>query len=290
MHLDDAIEAAGEQLTKKLTSGKNIAVVSFASSSNELSEHVIEVLTGYLVNHSQLTVVERKELDLIREEQNFQLSDDVDEETAKSIGKMYGADYLLTGNFRRVGTSWRLTLRCLDVEKGAIESMPQFRVNNSRQIHYWITGEEPEELNSPHLWTVGISGGTSFAAPWLIATINGTVAPFRYSFLEAGCDIGFVSATDSSGYYSVYPYLHYAMFNPFAKKGGWYAGGGAGWMFSTYTFDDLKVPTNTFALGFTGGVNIGDMLNVSYTLRTNLKSVNHKISVGLVYRFNKEEM
>jgi hypothetical protein len=86
---------------------------------------------------------------------------------------------------------------------------------------------------------------------------------------------------------SLYPFIHAVYFKPFAKSGGWYAGAGGGYMFGEYSFPEGKVPVNIFALDLTTGVNIGNIFDISYTLRTNFKSVNNKIAVGYVYRFKQ---
>ena len=146
------------------------------------------------------------------------------------------------------------------------------------------------------LWTLGASVGTSFAAPWVIGTIHGTIAPFKYSFLEIGCDAGFISRSDLVDfYYSIYPFAHYAFFLPFEKmnlplaKGGWYIGAGGGYMMAFYKFPVADIRKNIIAADLITGVNLFNVLDVSYTLRAALwdsfKSMSHKLSVGYTYRF-----
>jgi hypothetical protein len=142
-------------------------------------------------------------------------------------------------------------------------------------------------------WSVGASAGTSFAAPWVIGAVHGTFAPFRNSFLELGIDYGAVSGkADAESYYSLYPFVHYAWYSPFTLpvgrqgiSGGWYAGAGAGYMLGAYTFPEITIPVNEFAVDLIAGVNIWNMLDISYTLRTNFKSANNKLAVGYTYRF-----
>jgi len=148
-----------------------------------------------------------------------------------------------------------------------------------------------------NLWTVGASIGTSFAPPWFIGTIHGTIAPIKHTFLELGCDIGLVSASsDVKSYYSIYPFAHIAYFMPFTDinflpldKGGWYAGAGAGYMMAYYKFDEGDIWKRIIAADIIAGVNLFNFLDISYTLRAapweSITSVSHKISVGYVYRF-----
>jgi hypothetical protein len=144
---------------------------------------------------------------------------------------------------------------------------------------------KPPAPENAKLWTIGAGVGSSFAAPWIVGTMHGTIAPWHYSFLEIGLDAGFLSGVEDAGYYSIYPFLHYAFFLPFSNKGGWYIGAGGGYLIAEYNFSEEKVPVRTFGLDLTTGFNLWDMLDVSYTLRTNFSTVGNKVSVGYTYRF-----
>jgi len=149
-----------------------------------------------------------------------------------------------------------------------------------------IGGAKPE--NDPaKFWSVGASFGSSFAAPWILGTAHGTIAPFKYTFLELGFDTGFVSGEANVGYYSLYPYAHLAFFWPLmANKIGLYAGLGGGYLMVSYNFTNEGKYTENFMLGaVTAGVNFLDMIDVSYTLKTNFSARSHKVSVGYTYRF-----
>lgn len=149
-------------------------------------------------------------------------------------------------------------------------------------------GQSPANKAS-RLTTVGASVGTSFIDPWIIITARGTYAPFDNFFVEAGLDFGFLSSfSDVNIYWSLYPFVHIGYFIPFAKKGGWYIGVGAGYMFSQYGFisGEGTINVNTFAIDLTTGFNILNFLDISFTQRMTLNnSTNSKISVGYVYRF-----
>ena len=129
--------------------------------------------------------------------------------------------------------------------------------------------------------------GSCFIEPWVVGTIRGTVAPFKYSFFEVGLDAGFVSGMSDVGYYSFCPYVHAAYFWPLtANKIGLYAGAGAGYMWANYKFDtEGELPINTFAIDVMAGVNLFDMLDISYTFRTDFGNSSNKLSAGYTYRF-----
>jgi hypothetical protein len=156
------------------------------------------------------------------------------------------------------------------------------------------------------LWSVGASLGTSFGYPWIMVTVHGTLAPFAGSFFEIGFDCSLFSnsvwpdvfdgygsdGTDRAEYFSLYPYINYALFLPFArsangkKGGGWYAGAGIGVLFAQYTFETVGPVWDTvFAVNVLTGFRIGEAFDISFTLRTNFKSADIKLALGYSYRF-----
>jgi len=157
--------------------------------------------------------------------------------------------------------------------------------------------EKAEPTKAARLWSVGFSMGSTFFAPLIIGTVRGTIAPFDFSFVEFGLDGGLLSFYQNNEYYSLYPYVHYNVYIPLSNsgKGGWYAGLGAGYMYSQYTFDENSdayeyfgsehASFNHFAGDVVAGVNIADMIDISYTFRTTFKSASNKLSVGYMLRF-----
>jgi hypothetical protein len=143
----------------------------------------------------------------------------------------------------------------------------------------------PETDKAAKLWTLGVSAGSAFAAPLVIGTVQGTIAPIPYVFLQIGFDFGLISGDTEVDYYSMYPFAHLALFLPFPQSGGWYIGAGGGYMLGEYTFPEGKYPIDIFAADLITGVNILNMIDISYTLRTNFEGASNKISVGYTYRF-----
>jgi hypothetical protein len=137
-------------------------------------------------------------------------------------------------------------------------------------------------------WAAGVSLGTAFYRPWLIATIHAAYA-LPHSFLEAGMDVGLVSGDSNASYYSLYPFVDYAYSALFPVnfpiEANWYAGAGCGYWRSDYHSSEGAAAENKFIVHFIAGVNIINMFDISYTLRTNFKGINHKFSLGYVYRF-----
>jgi hypothetical protein len=144
---------------------------------------------------------------------------------------------------------------------------------------------QPLDPQEYRLNSVGASVGTSFAAPWLVGSAHGTYSPWDRSFFKLGVDVGMASGVRDTGYYSIYPFAHYAFFMPVAPKTGWYAGAGGGCMIARYKFPEGLVKLDIFALDVTAGVTIANAVDVSYTFRTDFRTISNKVAVGYVYRF-----
>ena len=92
-------------------------------------------------------------------------------------------------------------------------------------------------------------------------------------------------------YYMAYPFVHYAFFLPFGSstkgttKGGFHIGVGGGLMASEYRFDDFSIARRNALMDATTGINIANIIDISYSLRTNFSAFNHRFSVGYTHRF-----
>lgn len=117
--IQSALNNAVQPIMDVLKKDENIAIISVSSSDSELSEYVAEELEVILVNNKYI-VVDRRALDEIRQEQNFQLSGDVDDSSAVSIGKFVGAKIVIVGNISGNGSLRRLRLRALDSQSAQV--------------------------------------------------------------------------------------------------------------------------------------------------------------------------
>ena len=128
--LDTLFNMAMEQLrdysTYTVDSKTKAAVVPFSYKQEELSLDA-EYFTERLILSSELsdifTLVERKDIQKILEEQNLQLSGITEGETAVKIGQILNADVLITGNLFGKDDAFELFLRLVRVETGEILSV-----------------------------------------------------------------------------------------------------------------------------------------------------------------------
>ncbi|MDR0302183.1 MAG: penicillin-binding protein activator LpoB, partial [Treponema sp.] len=118
--LDMAIAEAAGRMETRLNVGTKIALINFSSSSAQFSEYVLEGISLHLVNGGKLVVVDRANLDRVRQEQGFQLSGDVSDESAKAIGQMLGADAIVTGSLTNIGREYRINLKAITVEAATV--------------------------------------------------------------------------------------------------------------------------------------------------------------------------
>jgi hypothetical protein len=131
--LDEVLKQSAEKIEERLSAGTRVALINVRSPSDQFSEYVLTYLESILVNNGKLVVVDRSNLDRIRQELGFQLSGDVSDESASAIGKMLGAGAIITGTLINIGDSYRLTLKAINVETATIAaSYPVDIANDSR--------------------------------------------------------------------------------------------------------------------------------------------------------------
>ncbi|MDR0718940.1 MAG: CsgG/HfaB family protein [Treponema sp.] len=121
--LESALYAAAGVIIARIQPRTTIAVVSVASRDTESADFVVDELAYIIVSSGNFKVVDRKSLDAIRSEQNFQTSGDVDDDSAVSIGKLLGANIVITGSISGAGSTRRLRLKALDVMTAEIVAM-----------------------------------------------------------------------------------------------------------------------------------------------------------------------
>jgi hypothetical protein len=120
MDMDAAVREAAAQMEAKIPSKTMAALVSVASPSTAFSTQVLTRLESAIVSSGKLVLVDRANLDKVREEQGFQLSGEVDDESAKSIGKLLGAGAIVTGSLADLGDVYSLTLKAINIETATV--------------------------------------------------------------------------------------------------------------------------------------------------------------------------
>jgi len=119
--IEQAVQSAATNISSRLLAGSTIAIINIYSVDPDLAEFVLEELSTELVRLSRVSgrgyyLVDRRRLDVIRSERDFQLSGDVSDETIVSIGQFLGADVVITGSITGANEFRRLRVKALDVE------------------------------------------------------------------------------------------------------------------------------------------------------------------------------
>jgi hypothetical protein len=125
--LDAAIRETSDYLNQQLPKGNKLVILNIQSAYPALSEYIIDELIANTVNDRLFSVVDRRQLDTIRTELDFQYSGEVDDDTMQELGRMAGAQIIISGAVSKIGDLYRLRVRALSVQTASIEG--QFNRN-----------------------------------------------------------------------------------------------------------------------------------------------------------------
>ena len=174
LNFDTVIDRSARAVEDALPLGAMIAVLNFASSSETFSDHVIEELTGKLVMGRKVTIVDRRNMALISQEMNLQLSGDVSDESAQAIGKLLGAQSIVSGSLTNMGNFYRFRVRVINVETAAIQTQVSLDLRNDEQVAF-LLGSSPTSVQPV------VSGGTTSSV-----SINDVSTPLSVGTMVPG--------------------------------------------------------------------------------------------------------
>jgi len=118
----DAITLSFNTLNPLISTGSRIAILGI-TPNNDDTLFVQEELMVLFVNAQKFRVVDRQTLETIRQEQRFQMTGEVSDDSAISIGQFLGADVVITGSISGNRSQRRLRLRALDVKTAQVLAM-----------------------------------------------------------------------------------------------------------------------------------------------------------------------
>lgn len=125
--IEGSLARAAEQIMSSIQPSSKIAIVYVASPDINMTEFIASELEFIMVNEG-FTIIDRSELDRIRQEQNLQLSGEVDDETAVSIGKIVGANIIIIGSVTGTDSTRRLRLRALNTQTAQVMAVASERL------------------------------------------------------------------------------------------------------------------------------------------------------------------
>ena len=140
MTLDQAIKEAANQIDERIKAGTKIAPLNFSSPSDNFSSYVLDELTANLVDSRKLIVVDRKEIDLIRDEFKFQFSGEVGDDSMQALGRMLGAQSIISGSLTDMGGFYRIVIRVLNVQNASVEVQYRSNIANDTVVTALLSG------------------------------------------------------------------------------------------------------------------------------------------------------
>ena len=140
----------------------SVAVLDFESIGSEefLGKGVSEIMRTELVGTKKFRVVERSQVQKALEEQQLHLTGVIDDKTAVEVGKLVGADFIVVGSVVKIGSSYTINSRMIDVKTGEAKLGRNVTGNNidlltnmSRKLIEGLFGAGPSKPKA-HLPTI----------------------------------------------------------------------------------------------------------------------------------------
>jgi hypothetical protein len=103
------------------------AVLNFSAKDRknpELGGEVAMLLTAFLSEFGELSMVERQELETVMSEQALGLSGTINSETAAQIGQLVGADIIISGSIMSLGKEKNLIAKIMGIDTGRVFAVP----------------------------------------------------------------------------------------------------------------------------------------------------------------------
>jgi TolB-like protein len=166
--LDLAIRDASDYLNENIPQKSKIVILNVQSDSAALSDYIIDELIANAVNDKIFQVVDRQQLDLIRKEQNFQWSGEVDDKHALEIGKFFGAQTIVSGKVSQIAERYRFTIRALNVQTAQVQGQNNFNIAAGKTITALMNskgGSSKSSTSGGSGTQTGTSAGTQTAQP-----------------------------------------------------------------------------------------------------------------------------
>lgn len=148
----DELESMAMQLIQE-KSGVNKPVFAFypltTDYKNALTEnYVTDALTEAMFNSGKIKIIERNYLESVLKEQKFQSSGLVNEQTAKSIGMLVGADFICYGTLKDFGEKFTVNARVVNVETAELCAIARAMITKDDYLKKRSTSAEGTPVSS----------------------------------------------------------------------------------------------------------------------------------------------
>ncbi|MDR1252494.1 MAG: tetratricopeptide repeat protein [Treponema sp.] len=132
--LAEAVKQSAEKIAADLPVGSRVAIAAWESDSEGLSDYIMEALTRALVDRG-MEVADLQNLAYVYRELNLQMSGEVNNKSARSIGKFLGADLVVSGQLMELGgPPYRYRVSAVNVENATQGSVTRFDVRRDAAL------------------------------------------------------------------------------------------------------------------------------------------------------------
>jgi len=185
--LDAAIRETSDYFNKQLPKGNKLIIINIQSDYPALSEYIIDELTANAVNDRIFSVVDRQQLNTIRAELDFQMSGEVDDKTAQSLGRMAGAHIIITGAVSKIGDLYRMRIRALSVQTAQIEGQFNKNIPNGPTVMALVNSKATGYGGGTAVTSTGSGqAGASATGATTPASVTTTPAATTYNIGDKG--------------------------------------------------------------------------------------------------------
>ena len=135
-----------------------IAMADFINDDGKISKlgrYMAEKLTPYFTRSDQFQVLERALMDQVIAEQQFQVSAFVDESSTREIGKLLGAETIVSGTISELNDAFYFNAKVVDVSSGKLLTAIDVETDRTgRLVALYATElpKPPKEKSKPRIF------------------------------------------------------------------------------------------------------------------------------------------
>jgi hypothetical protein len=171
-NLDNAIRLIGNQMENDIQHGSVVAIVNFDSSSESFSNYVISELNNLFIKNKNLIVAEQQKIDLVRQNEEYQSSGYVSDETMVKIGHNIGAQFIISGYLIDLGTAYRFGIYAINMQDAVrVAQSSVYLSGYDEKVAFLVTGgnrRPSEKIIPPELTRASSKAGFMQAASIMI--------------------------------------------------------------------------------------------------------------------------
>lgn len=120
-----------QEMKIKMDKDDYLAVINNSTSIGSLDAQITTWLETNLLKTGKYRIISRQKIDAVMKEINFGLSGYIDDDTAQSLGKLLGANYILVFDIKTVDKKSFLNIQVLETETAILVYSNNLRVNIS---------------------------------------------------------------------------------------------------------------------------------------------------------------